>query len=96
MMIYKEFEQSISATIDRLRKMAPSQKPTELSEVKDVQRGNFTVPSPFEGELVNSAQRVQKHFQMDQRQEVYPPKGLQDEIKKPQTIAGAIGQLEDG
>jgi len=85
----------VSATIDRLRKMAPSQKPTKLSEVKDVQRGNFTVPSPFEGEMVNSAQRIQQHFQMDQRQEVYPAKELHDETKKPQTNVGAIGQLED-
>jgi hypothetical protein len=72
----------VSATIDKLRKMAPSQKPTKLSEVGDVQRGNFTVLSPFEGELVNSTQCIQQYFQMDQRQEVYPPKGLQDETKK--------------
>lgn len=82
-----------ATTIDRLRKMAPSYKPTTLQDTMNLQRGNYTVPSPFESEMVDSTQRIQQHFQLDQREEIYPS----DQVNKenPQANVGMIGQLEN-
>lgn len=91
-----------SATLDRLRQMAPSSRPESLQQVKDVQRGNFAVPSPFEAqELVDSTQRIQQHFQHDQREELYPSDQLnqaqqqQHQQQQPQANVGTIGSLEN-
>jgi uncharacterized protein len=88
----------VSSAIDKLRRLAPAAPPPTLDDIKKVQRGNYTVPTPFDqGKSIDSTQRVQQNFQQDQRLEAYPSLNQIDPAQSAQTQTniGAIGTLED-